>query len=76
MRAHITTHPFFLKPLPPILLAKGDTPSKEELVGHIVRKVDEGVMKWCAEVDLKELCVNSHRQLMEMKVGGGGWGDG
>ena len=26
-------------------------------------------MRWCVEVDLRQLCINSHKQLMEMKVG-------
>ena len=47
----------------------GDPPPKGEIVGHIVRSVDDGVMRWCVEMDLRQLCVNSHKQLMEMKVG-------
>ncbi|KAL5493303.1 hypothetical protein EMCRGX_G014460 [Ephydatia muelleri] len=56
------------QPLPPVLLSKGDPPPKGEIVGHIVRHVDEGVMRWCVEVDLRQLCINSHKQLMEMKA--------
>ena len=43
-------------------------PSKETIVEHLLSVLNEGILKWCEQVDLNQLCANSHKQLLELKV--------
>lgn len=43
-------------------------PSKETIVDHLLLQLDEGILSWCEAVDLEQLCSNSHKQLLELKV--------
>ena len=42
--------------------------SKEDTVHHLVEFVNERVKKWCLDVDVQEMCLHSHKQLLQLKV--------
>lgn len=42
--------------------------SKEDIVHHLVEFMNERVKKWCLDVDVQEMCLHSHKQLLQLKV--------
>ncbi len=57
-------------PLPPTLSSDpASLPAKGQVVDHLLQFIDEGLVRWCREADLSQLCVTNHKQLLEMKVG-------
>lgn len=43
-------------------------PDKADIVDHLVRFVDSKVEQWCIEADLMDMCHNTYKQLLDMKV--------
>ena len=62
---------FILQPLDtPNFLSDepGLPPTKEKIVLHLLEFVDRGIISWCMNADLVQLCLSSHKQLLELKV--------
>ena len=58
-----------LAPLaPPPAEDPGAPPTKEQLVQHLAGFINTGIVQWCGTADLEQLCISSHKQLLEMKV--------
>ena len=53
----------------PSTQSHGSTPpSKEAITNGLVVFLDGEIVRWCSQVDLVELCVNNHKQMLELKV--------
>lgn len=44
------------------------TPSKEAIIEDLTSFIDGEVLAWCEQVDIGDLCVHNHKQLLEFKV--------
>ena len=45
---------------------------KEEIVAQLVAFIEEKLTEWCLQADVKLMCEQSHKQLLQMRVRGGG----
>ena len=45
---------------------------KEEIVAQLVTFIEEKLTEWCLQADVKLMCEQSHKQLLQMRVRGGG----
>ena len=43
-------------------------PSKEAIIEDLTSFIDREVLSWCEQVDIGDLCVHNHKQLLEIKV--------
>lgn len=43
-------------------------PSKEAIIDYLISFIDSEVTAWCEQVDVADLCVHNHKQLLEFKV--------